>query len=242
MIQQYTFSGTGRQIDAQGVFFRYESGVESSGITDIRLVIDGNNVGTFAPGDSLELPHAAKRWEIIPVLTSCSGVVKVGHGKVTSSKLSGIVQTVDSAKSRSLDGSAFSVSQNLVAAGGNSAVGQLWNKSANKKLIINRLIYSTSADTVLLVNFDKVQLASIGNSVVAKSSSIGTSLASEIRYTYANTPPGNPLRVTYAKAFSQVENVMSEPIVLFPGRGLNVFCSSQNVGLAVNYEWFEEPV
>ena len=98
MLQTYTFSqaqGATRQIDAKGVFFRYESG-SAGGLDDsIRIRADGNDLGLFYPGDDVTLPVPCSRWEIIPVSTGASGVVRVGMGQIKSGRLAGNVRVVD---------------------------------------------------------------------------------------------------------------------------------------------------
>lgn len=82
MIQTYTVPVSGRQINAAGTFFRYESsGIEGSD-QSLKVRIDGNDAGTFLPGDSIEIPGQASTWELVPL--SCSAIVKVGFGRITS--------------------------------------------------------------------------------------------------------------------------------------------------------------
>lgn len=109
MLQIHAFPAGGRQIDAVGNFFRYES-CTSGGLDEtIRVKADGNDLGTFLPGDWVRLPVQAKRWEISAVTPAAYGAVRVGLGDVGSSRLTGSVRVLDE------------ISDNLVHVNGNAS-------------------------------------------------------------------------------------------------------------------------
>lgn len=95
MLQTFTFLAGGRQIDAQGTYFRYEAGDAGGADTSIRLRADGNDLGMCLPGDEIELPVTAKRWEVVPTSGNLSGSVRIGLGRITSTRLAGNVTVVD---------------------------------------------------------------------------------------------------------------------------------------------------
>jgi hypothetical protein len=102
MIQDFSFGTAGRLINARGQFFRYETG--SSSTKPIRVKADGNDLGLYLPGDSIELPVPASAWEVTPVdpspNTGTTGTVRVGSGRVSSSRIV-IRQDLDGKRDRS---------------------------------------------------------------------------------------------------------------------------------------------
>jgi hypothetical protein len=75
----------GRQVNAAGTFFRYESAGNEGTDTSLRLRVDGNDCGSFLPGDSIELPYQGKTWELTPAtVNGCSANVKIGLGRITT--------------------------------------------------------------------------------------------------------------------------------------------------------------
>lgn len=94
MLQTLNFVGP-RIINAKGTFFRYESGTAGGADESVRVRVDGQDLGLFVPGDSVELPGPVGQWEITPVNLTTSGIVRIGLGKVSSSRLSGTVRVVD---------------------------------------------------------------------------------------------------------------------------------------------------
>ncbi|OWQ83843.1 hypothetical protein CDN99_25595 [Roseateles aquatilis] len=95
MLQNLYFGAGGRQIDAAASFFRYESGSAGGADESIRVRADGSDLGTYYPGDGIELPVQAGRWEIIPTSPNTTGIVRMGVGRVTSARLAGTVRVLD---------------------------------------------------------------------------------------------------------------------------------------------------
>lgn len=244
MIQQYTFTGLGRQIDCQGTFFRYESGFESTGVVEINLTIDGQNVGTFSPGDSMELPQSAKRWEIVPVSNACAGTVKVGSARITAQRLNGVVQTVDGAMERVKGGRSFWAMSSSGSAAGNYPFAHLYNKSTDKNLIITRLACITSTTQVVnaIVSGNTWPGASIYPGIAKKGG--GTdSTAGELRMWNTNviSAMGSGKQVLLIGCAAGVSNYMApnDQIILPPGWGL-ALRGAQNTEIHSGFEWFEE--
>jgi hypothetical protein len=247
MIQSYTFTGSGRQIDASGVSFRYESGSDGSGVTSIALRIDGNAVGTFEPGDQLDIPTTAKRWEIVPTSTGCTGTVRIGLGRVTSAKLAGVVQTIDGGRSRSLAGGGLAGYGGVGAVAGQFGQSQLWNKPASgKNLIVTAVSVASGAQGPLNCSafMGQVQLATFLGSGQNKKAGDSASSAAEIRC--ENVAAGRApavsaiLRNFSGQSSQQADWKSSEPIVILPGYGLTIHHWGPAVDLGVSFEWFQE--
>lgn len=245
MIQQFSFKDGGRDVNAKGSFFRYESGSDGSGITDIRLIIDGNDVGTFVPGDSIELPSSARRWEIRTLSPGCAGLVKIGEGRITSAKLFGVVQTVDAGRARSVSGQSFMGSPYMSPAASNYGFVQLFNKVGSGRNVIVNGLWCIASNPV---GFQVCSNASaIGSVLLAASSKlIGSpdSQAVELRgaVNTSNAAFGvGPVFMwggSTPASFTPVR--LAEPIILPPGRGLVVKNTSVNQDLGVTFDWFEE--
>jgi hypothetical protein len=246
MIQQFTFDGAGRQIDARGVTFRYESGTDASGITDLKLWIDGNAVGTLSPGDLLELPMEGKRWEVKPVSPTCYGVVKVGIGKITTTKVAGVVSTVDGGKARSMAGLAFAGYGFQAGSTGSRAVVQLWNKSANKTLVVNAVSLSSSAALNIQVGIVGAAVGSVFSNGLSKGSGMAASTNAELRaglITPASLLAASSLYKSWVSSVAGLQEWrMTEPIAIPPGKGIQAQAWSDNADIQTSFEWFEEAI
>ena len=91
MLQTFNVPAGGRQIDAKASFFRYESSVANGADDSIRVRADGNDLGIYLPGDSITLPEGtnAKRWEITPANPTVTCVVRLGLGRIESTRIAG---------------------------------------------------------------------------------------------------------------------------------------------------------
>ncbi len=95
MLQTFYVPAGGRIINAKGTFVRLESVTASGAAEDVRIRADGNDLGTYLPGDSFELPVECKTWEITPVTATATAVVRIGVGTVASSRIFGNVKVID---------------------------------------------------------------------------------------------------------------------------------------------------
>ncbi len=251
MIQTFEFYGTGRQINAVGRFFRYESGIDGSGVTDIALTIDGNRVGTIQPGDDIEIPQEASRWEIAPVSSGCTGRVRVGNARITSQKLSGVVQTVDAGLQRAFTSQAF-VSQEFTIAAGGAGLHthcQLFNRSTSKTVVVKSIRASSASAVQVRFHFSPFQHASPRDNYSSAAKNAGTAAGTSwAGYTskyiagVANPdlPVPVPLWVLAIAAGGRDEKVFIDPLVLPPQTGLVGVVMSANVAASVGFEWHEE--
>lgn len=246
MIQQYSFDGSGRQIDAQGVFFRYESATDGAGLTDLMVTIDGQNMGVFSPGDSLELPKSARRWEVKPVSPGCVGLVKIGNALIKSQKLQGVVQTIDGGRARSLGGTAFIGNAYAVSSAGNFTYVQLYNKpTSDKNLVVNAMTCIATAQMGFHLRGNTVPLATLQGAGLSKRLGVAGSNVTELRAAYSNALSdfsSSGLRL-FGGAAGGIPSFIrfTEPIIIPPGLGLLCHTTS-TVDLGVTFEWFEEPI
>lgn len=159
MLQTFNVPAGGRQIDAAGNFFRYESASANGADETIRVRVDGNDLGSYLPGDSIRLPIAGKRWEVLPVTPTATMIVRIGLGSVESARLVGQVEVIDSAKSRVLSDNEWIVSMNLApAGGGNFTTAELWNATTDKGLAIKSVSLSSDIAQSIVVGTNPTEL------------------------------------------------------------------------------------
>lgn len=91
MLQTFNVPAGGRQIDAKANFFRYESSDMAGADETIRVRVDGSDLGTYLPGDSIRLPVDGKRWEVTPASGAQTCIVRLGLGQIETARLVGIV-------------------------------------------------------------------------------------------------------------------------------------------------------
>ena len=246
MLQTLAFPAGGRQIDAKATFIRYESGNAGGLDTTIKVRADGNDLGTYVPGDSVELPVFATRWEIVPVTPACTGVVRLGLGRVTSSKLTGVVEIVESGKERTKAGLAFFDNGFIAnAPATNFGTVQLFNPAASgRRVIVQKLTTSCDQTTTVNFAFTATQAATLRRKVVSKLSG-GAAGQSEIRTENGAASLAVSAQLQRAVQANVVNLVdLREPLVLVPGQGLAVWATpvAAVYGLFADFELFEEPL
>lgn len=104
MLQTFTIPSPGRQIDAKASFFRYESGNAAGADESLRVYADGQDLGTYLPGDAVRLPVTASRWIITPVSPALVSTVRLGIASVESARLVGVVRVIDESTAKTSAG------------------------------------------------------------------------------------------------------------------------------------------
>ena len=136
------FTAGGRQIDAKANFFRYESCNANGADESARVKADGNDLGLFLPGDYVQLPIYATRWEVVPVTGTAIGSVRLGTGTVGSSRLTGTVRVVDQSADKTAAGKQFIGSCSSAAS---IAQGSMCGiRAVGVPVIVKRVILSSS--------------------------------------------------------------------------------------------------
>lgn len=242
MLQTYTFLAGGRQIDAKASFFRYESAAALGADESIRVKADGNDLGIYLPGDDVDLPYQAKRWEILPVVGTITGSVRLGLGRVKSSRLAGTISVVDGGKARTLAGSAFigPVAANLVAA--QNAHCQLWVPAGGvNRLVVKTIAIASGTGGGVLLRGHNAALSSVYGALTAKLLGSGALAVYETRnQNNAGIIGGTALGVYYIAANQTLTVKLDEPIIIPPGQGLVVVHSALATDLTVTFEGFAE--
>jgi hypothetical protein len=91
MLQTFNVPAGGRLVNAKARFFRFESvGVDGADQV-LRVRADGQDLGTYLPGDSITLPVDATTWELTPASATQTAIVRLGIATVQAARLVGFV-------------------------------------------------------------------------------------------------------------------------------------------------------
>ena len=242
MLQTYTFTGAGRQIDAKARFFRYESGGAGGADTSIGVRADGNDLGRYLPGDEITLPMDAKRWEIAPVSAACAGIVRLGIGSVRSSRVAGSVEVIDGGKARSLANIAGVGNVTSGASVGNFSYAQLWNPAGSGwRLIVKSILAGSSTAGELAIRTHNAALATLQGQPVSKLDQ-NILAGTELRDGTNAALIGQGFLRFFASANSTVSIRLEEPLVLNPGFGVMATGFLVNRDVSGLFELFREPL
>lgn len=86
MFQNFTFDAGGRQINAGATFIRYEAETGGAVNPAVRVRADGQDLGEWLPGDSVELPCFVSLIELAPV-AGAVGSFRTGNGKINVNRV-----------------------------------------------------------------------------------------------------------------------------------------------------------
>jgi hypothetical protein len=241
---QYDFALTplgGQIINAKGRFFKYRAG---TGL--IRVKLTDGAVIDLLPGQGV----SNRNFETIEI-TDKSGAVNAGSilagdFDFRDERITGTVDIVDGGRARVIANQAFFGSTELVAGGaGAAAQAQLWNKSTNKRVIIQKICVSSATAGAIGFGQAVAQLPTLAGS--AGSKHVGSPASASVE-TRTNTAVGGLVGVgtQFGTVFIQA-NVsfiykLNEPVVLEPSTGFGVWHGLTNVDLRVFFEFFEEPL
>ena len=242
MLQTIGFSGA-RQIDAEANFFRYESGDAQGATTAIRVQADGQDLGVFLPGDDVQIEGRATRWLVTPITITCAGTIRIGRGRVTSSRSVGTVEVIDGERNKVLQGVTFVHPLTQNGAGTGPAIAQMFNPTGSgRNAYVNRIISSaTAADTYRVqmtttqaalaanapVNLDPTGAASV---VIGRTQNNGAALAGLRAIHVGNLPASQDVLIEFPR-----------PVLVRPGWGLHVTLQGTVADLRANFEFEEWP-
>lgn len=244
MLQTLAFPAGGRQINAKGVFFRYESSGTPGIDQAIKLRADGQDLGTYVPGDSIELATPAAQWEVVPLVATCVGVVRVGMGRITSSRVAGVVSVVDGNREKVAGGVCFSVVDEVPGAGGGPRA-QIWNPAGSGRLVyVTAMLIGSNAADSWNIRASTNALASAGNFVPTNHDSAGAAALALARIdgTGAALTAPRAIRQGYISANADRLIEFPRPVLLRPGNGASVgLINAANI-LRSSIEFEEWPI
>ena len=231
MLQTLNFAGA-RQIDAKASFFRYETCNASGADESIRVRADGNDLGLFLPGDYVDLQIFATRWEVAPTTATATGTVRLGAGKVGSSRLTGNVRVIDNSADLTTANGQFFASIAKTASALQFAIAGIRANGASSKIVyVRRMTVASSAAGLVTIfsctgdpTLDPTGVASIGrnqNLSAAGSQCRGISgQALAAAPTAGELPGATSFATVVVPANTPIEFVLSRPIRMAPGLGV----------------------
>jgi hypothetical protein len=249
--------GVSTPLHLVGTYMRYYS--VSSGGSNPTLQVKSESGADFLlkPGQSIRFPKSNNVWSISNYegIASITGVLVVGDGEIVDNRISGdvsinsvasvtgTVSVIEGGKVRTLSGIAFSSAAGAGALAANYTFAQLWNKSVDKNLIVNRLTPSLQANSAIIIGFNSAALANLNNAAQSKLGGGAASVAAEARYEQ-NAVAGtiaSTLTSFYAAANVPTNVPLVEPIIVPPGKGLCVR-GDLNTVLNCGFDHWEEAV
>lgn len=244
MLQTLRFPAGGRIVNALATFFRYEEAAAEQ-VQTIRVRADGQDLGEFEVGDSVELPTAAKSWEIAPQSGTLVGYVRVGMGRVSSQRLTGMVQVIDGGRQRTLNGSAVAGRDSATAAAGNVPFVQLWNPTGSgRRAVIKSMVASVSAAGDVFAGFVTAQLTP--GALMRQKLSSGTWGQTRIQVGAYGTGvwTANILSIWQQPVSPSIAAPIKfdEPIVVEPGAGFALALQLDGGVLRATFEAVEEVI
>lgn len=239
MLQTFNVPAGGRIVNAKASFFRYESANAGGADESLRVRADGNDLGTYLPGDAITLPVDAKNWEITPVTPTATSVVRLGVGGIESSRIFGNVRVIDDGRSRTLSDQAFLAYVSQTAGAAVLPVVQLLNPVGSGKLVTVKAI--------------RVSTPTAGNIAIGR---YGTAMpagpydpqnkrfagATSNAKLYRDTPAALPGVVIESMSVGSglvVPLVLQEPVILAAGEGITVGHSTVQTTILATFEFVE---
>jgi hypothetical protein len=239
------------RIGAAGRYIKYVLG--SNGGGDVSLLVtpgmqSGNKI-TLLPGqayrvaDDQPIPDS---WLVANAAggNAIVGTLVIGNGRIDDNSIAGTVQIVDGGKARTLAGNAFMLNVSQSAVAGNESVVQLWNAvGSGKRLCVESLgVQCTSSAAQIGFGHASVVLGTFVAGGVSKLTGGAVSVAGKgWKAAQATSGATAQLGVMGVAASQTVEKKFSEPVVILPGNGLNVWNGNLNLDLWATFEWYEEP-
>lgn len=240
----------GFAVHAPGKYIKYISG--SNGGGDASLIITPGGQGgskiVLFPGQAYRVSNKAgtpDSWTLQNAAQSATivGKVVIGDGQIDDNTLTGVVQTVDGGKFRTLANTAFA---GYVAAGAVAAQYgrlQLWNPvGSGKRLIVEGVsLIAAAANVAGVLVFSKAALA---NAAAGYSKNAGGGGASPVGVpqwdTTAGVAPATALMALSAAAFNSPTFKLNEPVIVQPGNSLMLYSTFTNAYIGTTFEWYEE--
>jgi len=238
MLQTFAIPVGGRQINAKATFFKYETGNALGADSGLKVRANGNDLGVYYPGDSVELADAAERWELVPVSGATTGLARLGMGRVSSSRVAGQAETIDSGKARTMAGAAFTVTGGQPALAGQYARVGLWVPTGlTRRAVVERLQFSTTgASTTFHIGF----LGAAPNIDAAVYNKRSAGAASIFKRAFENAGAIGLVTTLYVVNGQTAVIEPRTPLIVLPGNALLVVNATVNQDLYSNLDFYEE--
>ncbi len=243
MLQIFTFSGASQVIDAQGAFFMYaQSTTAPQGIDDrITVVIDGASVGVRRPGDWIELPKAARRWQIIPFDAAARGEIAIGNAKTGTGRVIGQVEIIDGSVAQVLANQHFIGMTYIDPLAANFNGGAI--AASGRSIAVAKVTSSCTAATRIRMRAYTGTPTGVVSFTNARSKNLGASVANAFQFNVRDTVEDFPGATFLNVVVQQLTPTnapsvfnFDPPLILASGEGLMVSSNTANQVLAVTFE------
>lgn len=245
-VQQYDLNipvGGAQSIDVEGDMVRFLSAVDPFAQIEIRPNFAQGNI-TLKPGQGFKFSERVKRWVVLNKGTvPLSGYLMIGSGDFSDQRISGDVNVIDGAMSRTLGDVAFVA--NLYASGLEGLIRniQLWNPvGSGRNLIVQAIVASTADAGVLRIGGRQSALSSLSATVPLSKKIGGPAGVAQLRQQDGAASlivGGNLLERTYQMGGGAADIKLSGPIVVGPGAGL-VVVGPLSGNCTAWFEYYEE--
>lgn len=163
-----------------------------------------------------------------------------GDGTAGTRRTAGVVSVIDGGKSRTMAGDAFMMMGGMGAVAGQYSRGQLWNPTLNKRIVIKS--YKAASQAAGQIKIMESPLQNATTAVFALSKLVGGVNSSAVfrgdSVVVLNTSLA--MDAFFTTGSESKEKILSEPIVLNPGTGIDMECGTVNTQANFGFEWFEE--
>jgi hypothetical protein len=251
-MQRVTFDTQATQgVFSPGEYVYYLSG--SAGGLDAGIELEPERGGSkvkLRPGQGVRFKETNTSWQIVPAVAGMRviGELVIGTGEFSDNRVSGQVEVIDGARTRTFAGIPFSGYAGIGAQGaGLYGKVQLWNPAGSgKNLLVYRVEPYATVSTVIVTVRETVALGTLATNAHSHDLSLGagTSVA-QIR-TAAPATQGvgtGALRVFNIRAATPEVILFAHPVLVRPGNGFTVHSNTPaNSDIAATFEFLEEPV
>lgn len=237
----FTMAGNGSQnIETAGRFVKYVSGIGK-----IRVRFDKGGYIDLLPGQGCTGLDFSRLTIEDRSGAGNVGVLLAGSFMFQDDRITGDVSIIDGGKNRAIANNAYMGNGTVGLSGvGNVAQTSLWNKSSNKRLILETFTMSSTTAGGCGFGECTVALPTFVRAGKNKRTGGASSVAAETRTNTTTALVG--LTESYGdlniQANAQFTYVFREPVVIEPGFGFSVWHGNTNVDLRCFYEFFEDAI
>lgn len=243
-------ANTARKLDAAGSLFRYVSG--DAGGADTRILVRpiGGQGGAvlLSPGQAVKFPYSVSEWRIENYANAgtITGTVAVGDGDLQDNRITGEVSVVEGGRARVVAGLAFMGATGAAAVAAQYSHAQLWNASSTYRLVVNKLVVSTSpaAPAGAFINVARNAAALFAGPAAPSSKLVnGTaSVNAELRGGTNAALLGTTMVSFWFDGQVLQQIPLVEPIIIPPGAGLVLAMGVVNQQLNVQFDHWEDRI
>ncbi|HDR8925162.1 TPA: hypothetical protein QDB26_004169 [Burkholderia vietnamiensis] len=243
-IQSYDIqipAGGAQTLEAGGQIFDFLSSGSAFDQIQVLPEFQQGNV-TLKLGQGFDAGKVVNRWFVKnPGTTAINGTVVLSTAGFRNFRITGDVNVLDGGKSRTLAQAAFCGNGVQAAVAAQFSRVQLWNPAGSGvRAVVESLSIHVPAGLTAAAYFATAQLATLEEAGQSKLANGAAAKCSIYMDTTAVAPTFPLLTQVAAQANSTTPFQPKEPFIVPPGYGLELWSSTLNAMLGVNFEWYEE--